>query len=255
VRRTLPTKNPTALKCEPSNLVKRSPPINHPRVDKYDESGDPSDHIEGFRAHLALHGTPDEIACRAFPLTLKGVAKDWFGNLKPQSIYFDVLGCQFLNQFWAVRRRKKNPAYLLSLVHGKEESLKDYLHRFNKEKLTVENLDDQTILSALMNEIKTEGPLMAELAQKPTLGTLQQFMRKAEEFVNQEDTSNALTKKKIKREEKEEDKEEEPSTKKKRKIPKAPEKRVEAFQGRNQSQVQGWTPLNTTLSTVLMEIK
>jgi hypothetical protein len=96
-----------------------------PRVDKYDGSGDPSDHIEGFRAHLALYGTPDEIACRAFPLTLKGVAKDWFNNLKPQSIdSFDTLGRQFMNQFLAVRRRKKNPAYLLSLIQENEEPLK-----------------------------------------------------------------------------------------------------------------------------------
>jgi hypothetical protein len=88
-----------------------------PRVEKYDKSGDPSDHVEGFCAHLALHGTPNEIACRAFPLTLKGVAKEWFSNLKPQSIdNFNTLGRQFLNQFLAVRRRKKNPAYLLSLV-------------------------------------------------------------------------------------------------------------------------------------------
>jgi hypothetical protein len=109
-----------------------------PRVDKYDGSGDPFDHVEGFRAHLALHGTPDEIACRAFPLTLKGVAKDWFNNLKPQSIdNFDMIGRQFMNQFLDIHRRKKNPAYLLSLVQEKEEPLKDYLHRFNQEKLTV----------------------------------------------------------------------------------------------------------------------
>jgi hypothetical protein len=141
-----------------------------PRVDKYDGSGDPSDHVEGFHVHLVLHGTLDEIACRAFLLTLKGVAKDWFSNLKPQSIdNFDTLRRQFMNQFLAVRRRKKNPAYLLSLVQEKEEPLKDYLHRFNQEKFTVENLDDQTILSALMNGIKADGPLMAELAQRPTL--------------------------------------------------------------------------------------
>jgi hypothetical protein len=69
-----------------------------------------------------------------------------------------------MNQFLAVRRRKKNPAYLLSLVQEKEEPLKDYLYRFNQEKLTVENLDDETILSALMNGIKVDGPLMAKLA-------------------------------------------------------------------------------------------
>jgi hypothetical protein len=49
-----------------TNRVLRFPlpdKFKDPRVDKYDGSRDPSDHIEGFRAHLALHGTPDEIAC------------------------------------------------------------------------------------------------------------------------------------------------------------------------------------------------
>jgi hypothetical protein len=105
-----------------------------------------------------------------------------------------------------------------------------------------------------MNEIKAEGPLMAELARRPTLGTFQQFMRKVEEFVNLEETISVLTKKKVKREE-EEDKEKEFSTKKKRKTPKMSEKRVEPFQGRNQSQGQRWTPLNATLSIVFMEFK
>jgi hypothetical protein len=59
--------------------------------------------MEGFRAHLALHGSPNEIACQAFLLTLKGVAKEWFGNLSPKSIdNFDTLRRQFLNQFLAV---------------------------------------------------------------------------------------------------------------------------------------------------------
>jgi hypothetical protein len=82
--------------------------------------------MEGFRAHLALHGTLDEIACQAFPVTLKGVTKEWFGNLSPKSIdNFDTLGRQFLSQFLVFRRRKKNSAYL-----------------FNWEKLTVERLDE-----------------------------------------------------------------------------------------------------------------
>jgi hypothetical protein len=64
-----------------------------PRVDKYDGSGDPTDHMESFRAHIILHDTPDEIFCRAFPLTLKGIAKEWFGELSPKSIdSFDSLG-------------------------------------------------------------------------------------------------------------------------------------------------------------------
>jgi hypothetical protein len=57
-----------------------------PRIEKYDGSEDPQAHLEAFREHIILHGTPDEIACRAFPLTLKGVLKDWFTGLPLKSM-------------------------------------------------------------------------------------------------------------------------------------------------------------------------
>jgi hypothetical protein len=38
------------------------------------------------------------------------------------------------------------------------------MQRFNREKLIVENPNEQIVLSALMNGIRAEGPLMAELA-------------------------------------------------------------------------------------------
>jgi hypothetical protein len=47
---------------------------------------DPLDYLENFRAHLDLHGTPDEVACRAFPLTLSGNARHWFRKLPPNSV-------------------------------------------------------------------------------------------------------------------------------------------------------------------------
>jgi hypothetical protein len=67
-----------------------------PQIEKYDGSEDPQDHLEAFQEHLILHGTPDEIACKAFPLTLKGVAKDWFTGLPPKSVgTFKELGRLF----------------------------------------------------------------------------------------------------------------------------------------------------------------
>jgi hypothetical protein len=47
-----------------------------PQILSYTGDGDPLDHLENFRAHLDLHGTPDEVACQAFPLTLSGNARD-----------------------------------------------------------------------------------------------------------------------------------------------------------------------------------
>jgi hypothetical protein len=38
----------------------------------------------------------------------------------------------------------------LTLRQGKEESLKDFMLRFNKEKLEVDSPDEKTMLNALM---------------------------------------------------------------------------------------------------------
>jgi hypothetical protein len=167
-----------------------------PRIEKYDGSEDPQAHLEAFREHLILHGTPDEIACRAFPLTLKGVAKDWFTGLPLKSVgTFKELGRLFLTQFLATRKRKKNATCLLTMRQGNEESLKDFMLRFNKEKLEVDSPDDKTMLNALMQGVRAEGPLMAEVGRKNIRKvTLPQFMKLTEEFIHQEELVGTLLK-------------------------------------------------------------
>jgi hypothetical protein len=137
-----------------------------PRVEKYNESGDPNVHLATFRQHLILYGTLDEIECRAFPLTLIEVAKDWFTGLPPKSVdNFKELAYQFLAQFLATRKRKKNVTYLLTMRQGNKESLKDFMLRFNKEKHEVDSPNKKTMLNALMQGVKVDGPLMANIAK------------------------------------------------------------------------------------------
>jgi hypothetical protein len=57
-----------------------------PEIPVYTGLGDPIEHLASFRAHVVLHGTPDEVACRAFPLTLAGGAREWFRTLPPRSV-------------------------------------------------------------------------------------------------------------------------------------------------------------------------
>lgn len=67
------------------------------QMDMYDRSKDLVGHLENFRAHIMLHGYVGEIACRAFPLTLKRIVRGWFGTLRPGSIdSFEELAKQFL---------------------------------------------------------------------------------------------------------------------------------------------------------------
>ena len=46
-----------------------------PQIDSYDGVNDPLDHLETFKTLMHLQGVADEIMCRTFPTTLKGVAR------------------------------------------------------------------------------------------------------------------------------------------------------------------------------------
>jgi len=49
-----------------------------PQIDSYDGIRDPLDHLETFKTLMHLQVLVDAIMCRAFPTTLKGVARIWF---------------------------------------------------------------------------------------------------------------------------------------------------------------------------------
>ena len=98
------------------------------RVEKYDGGRDPKAHLEAFREHLILHGTLDEIAYRALPLTLTGVAKDWFTGLSLKLVTsFNELECLFLSQFLATWK-KEEECHLLADPTSREGGKPEGLH-------------------------------------------------------------------------------------------------------------------------------
>jgi hypothetical protein len=128
-------------------------------------------------------------------LTLKGVAKNWFTDLPPKSVgTFKELGHLFLTQLLATRKRKKSVTCLLTLRQGKEETLKDFMLCFNKEKLEVDSPDKKMMLNALMQGVRAEGPLMAEIGRNTQKVTLPQFMKLTKEFIHQEELIGTLFK-------------------------------------------------------------
>ncbi|XP_062149502.1 uncharacterized protein LOC133858081 [Alnus glutinosa] len=215
-----------------------------PQILSYAGDRDPLDHLENFKAHLDLHGTPDEVACRAFPLTLSGNARDWFRKLPPNSVdQFKELSKIFLTEFLAFRTRKKPSGYLLSLHQQGNESLKEFMARFNREKATVEDPTEDMIFAAIYQGISPEEPLMKKLIRKQP-STLQGLMDKVEEFINQEETLKSMASSRLPRETAPE--------KKRKELKKADweeQRQVKKFKDYN------FTPLNAEISEVLMEIK
>ncbi|XP_040988989.1 uncharacterized protein LOC121236611 [Juglans microcarpa x Juglans regia] len=92
----------------------------------------------------------------------------------------------------ASRRRMRLTAYLLTVKQREDESLKAYLTRFNKEKMTADNQDEKIMLAALLGGIWPRSPFVAELAKK-TPSTLREYIDMADDFVNIEDTLITLT--------------------------------------------------------------
>jgi hypothetical protein len=69
------------------NLLNRSSPFTKrimsiqlfekfkiPSVQLYTGVEDPTEHLDSYKMHADLQGTPQELACKAFPLTLSGIA-------------------------------------------------------------------------------------------------------------------------------------------------------------------------------------
>ena len=56
--------------------------------------------MKSFKTLMHLQGVPDEIMCRAFPTTLKGLAGVWFSKLTPNMVStFKELSGHFVTHF------------------------------------------------------------------------------------------------------------------------------------------------------------
>lgn len=115
-------------------------------IDLYGGKRGSEDHIKTYQANMTLQGAPDEIICRAFPLTLKGSSRRWFNNLPSGSIEtFAKLGKSFLTHFIGTRRLRRLEAYFLTMKHKEHESLKDFMARLNQKKLLVDDPNEKVV--------------------------------------------------------------------------------------------------------------
>ena len=87
-----------------------------PQVESYNRCKDLLDHLESFKTLMHLQEVANEIMCRAFLTTLKGLARIWFSRLAPNSIStFKELSTQFASHFIGGHRYKKSTACLISI--------------------------------------------------------------------------------------------------------------------------------------------
>ena len=126
-----------------------------PHIDSYDGVKDPLHHLETFKTLMHLQGVADEIMCRYFSTTLKGVARIRFSQLTPNSFStFKELSAYFIAHFIGGHRYKKSTTCLMSIKQREDEMLRSYISRFNKEALSIDEVDDKILVAAFINGLR-----------------------------------------------------------------------------------------------------
>ena len=141
--------------------------------------------------------------CRAFPTTLRGLARIWFSKLMPNSIStFNDLSAQFASHFIEGHRYKKLTTCLMSIRQREDETLRSYIARFNKEALLIGEANDKILVAAFMNELRKGKFIFSLYKNDPK--TMSDVLYRATKYMNAEDTLLAHEENPKKRERQEE---------------------------------------------------
>ncbi|GFS38941.1 hypothetical protein Acr_00g0060380 [Actinidia rufa] len=156
----------------------------------YEGKTDPMDHLDSYKSLMSLQGCSDEVMCKAFSATLKGLARSWFRKLSPGTIdSFGDLSRLFVANFMSCRNRQKNVSHLFTIHQKETESLKDFVKRFNQAILEVEDPSDKVIIMAMMEGLRP-GPLFDSLS-KNIPETLSALQSKADKYITAEELAEA----------------------------------------------------------------
>lgn len=101
--------------------------------------------------------------CKLFPELLVDHARSWFDSLPSGSIgWYEELLDAFNQRFFQKAAPKVTSSSLLLIRQDPDETISDFMTRFDKERLKFGEFDDRFIISAFQNVI-LPGPLHREI--------------------------------------------------------------------------------------------
>ncbi|XP_021764610.1 uncharacterized protein LOC110729200 [Chenopodium quinoa] len=130
--------------------------------------------------------------CKAFPPTLEGLAAEWYGAIPKYSVYsYSQLKRMFMEHFITLVDRTKMTTELMLLVQGKDEPLREFITRFNKEATTIPNMSQEVALLAMQSGLLPGSPFRAYMGRK-SLKTFAEALGKVHEFIKADETDRAM---------------------------------------------------------------
>ena len=132
--------------------------------------------------------------CKGFRSSLVGPALQWYTNLPNNSISsFAQLTDIFVEQFASSRKLEKLSDDLYRIKQRRGESLRDYVARFNTEKVSITSCNVDTAITAFRKGLMVDSDLYKELTKYPCR-TMEDVLAKAWAQIKwEEDESNRPT--------------------------------------------------------------
>ena len=145
---------------------------------------------------MHLQGVPNKIMCKAFLTTLKGPTRVWFSKIPLNNVgSFEELSKLFVNNFIGGQRHKRSSSNLLTIEQRENESLRSFITCFNREALTIDEINDKLLLAAFHNGVSSDLFIHKLYDQEPQ--TMAKLVHSAQSFMNAEDTIIAKKRKRV----------------------------------------------------------
>ncbi|XP_076936445.1 uncharacterized protein LOC143603550 [Bidens hawaiensis] len=95
--------------------------------------------------------------CHIFTLTLVGAARSWFERLQEGQITsWEDLEKKFIQQFSQQWRHISDPRDILNVARRKNETLEDFITRFNQEGLNIGGVSEELLRAAFRQNVKCD---------------------------------------------------------------------------------------------------
>ncbi|KAL0383183.1 UNVERIFIED_CONTAM: hypothetical protein Scaly_0605600 [Sesamum calycinum] len=213
-------------------------------IAEYDDTTDPQEYLSCFENAALLHRYTNEIKCRVFVITFTHVAQQWFNQLPVGAIgSFQEFRSLFLHQFASSQKLQKMELSLFAIRQKNNESLKEYLQRFNIAALKV-SFATQGVKASAFSQGLLDRDFFKSLAKKP-ISKFGALLARAAKYINMDDAQ--VAKKESRGEKRKETKEVTPSKKPRTNFrdKKTPFQRVNAV----------YTPLTVPITQTLMAVE
>lgn len=143
----LPISSPFVKRIQLETISKK---FMMPTLAMYDGAGNPRDHVLNYKTFMELQTHSDALMCKVFPTTLIGPIRAWFNSLESRSVrnFIDLVNV-FISRFIARVPIGRKTSYLETIKQRRNESLREYVGRFNSKALQIPELDEARVVEAM----------------------------------------------------------------------------------------------------------